>query len=98
MDESVSSQVVDRIRQVVQEQPGVENVEFVRVRATGNGYWLDLGIGLSPSLPAARAQELAVEVRQAVLARSRQLTAVEVYVAPNLASRDDQPREGGAIP
>ena len=94
MDESVSPRVVDRIRQLVEEQPGVENVDFVRVRATGNGYWLDLGIGLSPTIPATQAQELAGEVKSAVLARSRQLTAVEVYVAPHLA-HGDHAREGG---
>ncbi len=83
MDESVSPPVVARIRRFIEEQPSVEAVQFLRVRPTGNGYWLDVGIGVAPQTAADRAQELAAEVRQAVLARSRQLSAVEVYVAPH---------------
>jgi len=80
MDKSLSPRVVRRIRQVVREQNGVAGVTFVRSRSTGGGYWLDLGIEVKRGTPVTRAQEIAAEVKEYLLGRSKQLEHVEIYV------------------
>jgi cation diffusion facilitator family transporter len=82
MDKSPSEVVVSRVRDFVQKQESVLDVSFVNVRPTGTGYWIDLGIQLTPELPVGVADDVARQVQQALMAQSPQLDEVQVYVEP----------------
>ena len=82
---SLSSAVHDRIRSVAVAHAGVARVRFIKTRPTGTGYWLDLGIEVAPGTVVEGAEAIARDVKDALLQRSRQLSAVEVYVLPGAA-------------
>jgi cation diffusion facilitator family transporter len=80
MDKSLSAHVVRRIRSCAQARKGVLGVSFVRSRSIGQGYWVDLGVEVRSGTSASRAEEIADEVRNDLMARSRHFERVEVYV------------------
>ncbi len=83
MDRSLAPEIVERIRAVVEAQKGVAGVGYVRTRPTGSGYWVDLEIEVNRKLEVGRAETIAERVRHALMARSRHLDQVEVYVSPH---------------
>lgn len=79
---SLSPEVHARIRAVASAHVGVTSVRFVKTRPTGTGFWLDLGIEVAPGTLVARADAIAGGVKETLLRRSEQFSAVEVYVLP----------------
>lgn len=86
MDKALPSSVVRRIRKVATGLKGVVGVSFVRSRSVGTGFWVDLGIKVSSGTPVSRAEQIANEVRDELLARSRHFEHVEVYVEAEASS------------
>ncbi len=80
---SLSPAVHERIRAVATAHAGVTRVRFIKTRPTGTGYWLDLGIEVEPGTMVDRAEAIAGGVKESLLGRSRQFSAVEVYVLPH---------------
>lgn len=85
MDESLSDNLVEKIREVAQSRDGVVGVKFVRSRSTGTGTWLDLGIEVNRGTAAARAAAIADDVRITLLEHSRHFSVVEIYIVPQAA-------------
>jgi len=79
---SLSPAVHQRIRELVAGHAGVTRVDFVKLRPTGTGYWLDLGIEVAPGTVVERADAIAHAVEESLMRRSRRFSAVEVYVLP----------------
>jgi cation diffusion facilitator family transporter len=84
MDRGLPAEAVDRIRTVVLGRKGIRGVTFVRSRSLGHGYWLDIGVEVSPKIPAERAEVIATDVRAELMRRSEQFHTVQVFLEPKL--------------
>lgn len=88
MDKSLPDEVVRRIAGMAVAHAGVTGVDFVKSRRSGTHFWVDLGIGVSPSIGVAEADVIAREVRGDLMRRSERFGDVQVYVSPRRAAGD----------
>jgi cation diffusion facilitator family transporter len=84
IDRSLPPEIVQRIRGVVEEQHGIEGVDFVKTRQTGAKYWLDVGIRVDGKLNVCEAEAMAASLRGELMRRSEKIDSVEVFVAPQV--------------
>jgi cation diffusion facilitator family transporter len=84
IDRSLPPEIVQRIRGVVEEQHGIEGVDFVKTRQTGAKYWLDVGIRVDGKLNVCEAEAVAASLRGELMRRSEKADSVEVFVAPQV--------------
>ncbi|MDH5674061.1 MAG: cation diffusion facilitator family transporter [Myxococcales bacterium] len=73
---------------------GVVDVDAVRTRRTGAGYWVDLSIRVDPELPVAQSDPIAAAVRDEIK-KYPQFHHVEVFVLPRVGD-GTMPAEGAA--
>jgi cation diffusion facilitator family transporter len=84
IDRSLPPEIVQRIRGVVEEQHGIEGVDFVKTRQTGAKYWVDVGIRVDGKLNVCEAEAMAASLRGELMRRSEKIDSVEVFVAPQV--------------
>ena len=87
MDRSADEQEVDAIRQTVSETPGVLGVHDLRTRKMGDLIVVDAHIEVEATLTVESGHDIAVNVRQRVIARHRVLNLL-THVDP--AQRPDR--------
>lgn len=74
-----------RVASVTSSVAGVKSVRDVRSRGMEESVWVDLKIEVDPSLPTARAHQVADEVERALTAQFPQVIDVVVHVEPAVA-------------
>ncbi len=82
MDKALPPEIIQGIRQVALNFRGITGVTFVKSRAVGTGFWVDLGLQVSPKISVARGESIAAEVRAELMRRTAHLHTVEVFLSP----------------
>jgi cation diffusion facilitator family transporter len=82
MDRSPSSGVVERIRNLAESVPGVEQVEKCLVRKMGYQYYVDMHVEVDPQMTVQRSHEIAHEVKDRIRAEMHTVRDVLVHIEP----------------
>jgi cation diffusion facilitator family transporter len=68
-----------RVQRMVRGTSGVVAVKFIDARHLGQGYWLDIGVGVAPDWSVSDADHLATRLRADLLRSVQAIEGVEVY-------------------
>jgi cation diffusion facilitator family transporter len=82
MDRSPSGGVVERIRNLAQSVPGVEQVEKCLVRKMGYQYYVDMHVEVDPQMTVQRSHEIAHEVKDKIRGEMHTVRDVLVHIEP----------------
>jgi cation diffusion facilitator family transporter len=83
MDEAVSSEVEDRVRQAAGGIAGVTHVEKCRIRRSGLGLLMDIHIGVDGDLSVRAGHAIGHDVKSGLLASDLGIIDVVVHVEPD---------------
>ncbi len=83
--DAVDPELIDEIGRVLENVPGVEAVDDVRVRWIGHELRAEVQIAVAPSLDVGAAHAVAVEAHHALLHDLHRLTSAVVHVHPSSA-------------
>jgi cation diffusion facilitator family transporter len=82
MDAAPSPKLRERIYKIVQDVPGVEEVDKCLVRKSGLGYFVDLHIEVDGRIPVRDGHEISHRVKDALLASKLAIIDVSLHVEP----------------
>ncbi|PWU21634.1 MAG: cation-efflux pump [Verrucomicrobia bacterium] len=82
MDRSPNREIVERVRRIAAETPGVEGVEKCRARKMGHQYYFDLHVEVDPQMTVQRSHEIAHDVKDNVRKRVPRVRDVLVHIEP----------------
>jgi cation diffusion facilitator family transporter len=80
--DGVDPEVVEEVRQVAGETPGVEEVSEVRVRWLGHRLWAEANVAVASNLTVQQGHAIAQEVHHRLLHRLRYLSNATIHVDP----------------
>jgi cation diffusion facilitator family transporter len=80
--DGVDPEVVDEVRQVAVETPGVQAVSQVRVRWLGHRLWAEVNAAVASDLTVQQGHEVAQEVHHRLLHQLRYLSNATIHVDP----------------
>ena len=84
--------LIERLRKVAVDVPGVANIEKVYARKSGLRYWVDMHVEVDPNMAVREAHELAHSVKDLVRLALPEVQDVLVHVEPhNPAHTADHP-------
>jgi len=87
--DGVDPGVIEEIKPVMKQIPGVQDVTEVRVRWLGHRLHAEVNIAVSPMLSVERGHEIAKEVRHRLLHHLRYLSNATIHVDPASASGEE---------
>jgi cation diffusion facilitator family transporter len=82
MDRSPSGDVIEQIRRIGGETPGVDRVEKCLVRQMGYHYFVDMHVEVDPQMTVQRSHEIAHDVKDRVRQGVSRVRDVLVHVEP----------------
>ena len=82
MDRSPSREMVDRIRRVAEDVPGVAAVEKCVARKMGYLYYVDMHVEVDPQMTVERSHQIAHEVKDRVRGEIPAVSDVLVHIEP----------------
>lgn len=83
MDRSPNRELIERIRQIAAETPGVGAVEKCYVRKMGYQYFVDMHVEVDPEMTVLRSHEIAHEVKNKVRTQVPSVRDVLVHIEPS---------------
>jgi cation diffusion facilitator family transporter len=94
MDLFPSQPVAERIRALLEEVPGIDEVEEIRVHQIGHYLMVDVVIGVEGSLTVAAGNEIATRAEQRLYGNLEYLRHVSVHYHPSRAGASLHPGDG----
>jgi len=92
MDAAPSREIIDQIRQIAKDTPGVDGVEKCFVRKGGYQYFVDMHLEVDPQMTVLRSHHIAHEVKNKVRAEMPSVSDVLVHIEPlGVAARQKSP-------
>ena len=92
MDAAPSREIIDQIRQIAKDTPGVDGVEKCFVRKVGYQYFVDMHLEVDPQMTVLRSHHIAHEVKNKVRAEMPSVSDVLVHIEPlGVAARQKSP-------
>ena len=82
MDAAPSREIIDQIRQVARNTPGVDSVEKCIVRKVGYQYFVDMHVEVDPQMTVLRSHEIAHAVKNKVRDTMPSVNDVLVHIEP----------------
>jgi cation diffusion facilitator family transporter len=83
MDEAITGLLLDEIRQIAREVPGVRGTEKLVARRSGLDVLVELHVEVDPAMTVADAHETATEVRRCIRQRIDSVADVLVHIEPH---------------
>jgi cation diffusion facilitator family transporter len=91
MDAAPSHEIIDDIRQLAGDTPGVDRVEKCIVRKVGYQFFVDMHVEVDPQMSVLRSHEIAHDVKDRIREHIPAVTDVLVHIEPlNIAARSKQ--------
>jgi len=87
MDEAPDRSVKERVLEAACSVEGVRNVENLKVRRSGLGFYADVHVQADPSISLEDAHEIAAKVKYAILGAIPSVVGVLVHMEPDRQSR-----------
>ena len=92
MDAAPSHEIIDQIRQLARETPGVDGVEKCIVRKVGYQYFVDMHVEVDPQMTVLRSHEIAHAVKDKIRGAKPAVSDVLVHIEPlGMAARRKDP-------
>jgi cation diffusion facilitator family transporter len=82
MDTAPGHEVIDQIRQIAKETPGVASVEKCIVRKVGYHYFVDMHVEVDPQMTVLRSHEIAHAVKDKIRDTMPSVNDVLVHIEP----------------
>jgi cation diffusion facilitator family transporter len=82
MDAAPSREIIDQIRQIARDTPGVDSVEKCIVRKVGYQYFVDMHVEVNPQMTVLRSHEIAHAVKDKVRDTMPAVNDVLVHIEP----------------
>ena len=82
MDAAPSREIIDQIRQIAKDTPGVDSVEKCIVRKVGYQYFVDMHVQVDPQMTVLRSHEIAHAVKNKVRNTMPAVNDVLVHIEP----------------
>ncbi len=82
MDAAPSREIIDQIRQIAGETPGVDGVEKCIVRKVGYQYFVDMHVEVDPQMTVRRSHEIAHAVKDKIRGAKPNVSDVLVHIEP----------------
>lgn len=82
MDAAPSREIIDQIRQLAKETPGVDGVEKCIVRKVGYQYFVDMHVEVDPQMTVLRSHEIAHAVKDKIRSAKPAVCDVLVHIEP----------------
>ena len=82
MDAAPSREIIDQIRQIARDTPGVDSVEKCIVRKVGYQYFVDMHVEVDPQMTVLRSHEIAHAVKNKVRDTMPTVNDVLVHIEP----------------
>ncbi len=82
MDAAVAAELLDRIREVAMQVPGVGAIEKCRVRKSGLGFLMDIHVQVDGNLTVTAGHEIGHRVKDRLLAANLKIQDVVVHIEP----------------
>jgi cation diffusion facilitator family transporter len=76
------SGIIDRVRAVAKEVPGVLDVEKVLARKSGLRYWVDMHVEVDPTMTVHRAHGVSHDVKDEIRSRLPKVEDVLIHIEP----------------
>ena len=86
MDEAPDRSVKERVLEAARSVEGVRNVENLKVRRSGLGFYADLHVQADPAISLEDAHEIAASVKYAILGAVPSVAGVLVHMEPHRES------------
>jgi divalent metal cation (Fe/Co/Zn/Cd) transporter len=98
MDTMPSESLMEHVRQVALQVPGVRDVEKCYARKTGLQYHVDLHLGVDPEITVRASHEIASQVRARLRRQLEWVADVLVHVEPSPWEETAAPPTGPPAP
>jgi cation diffusion facilitator family transporter len=82
MDAAPSREIIDQIRQLAKDTPGVDGVEKCIVRKVGYQYFVDMHVEVDPQMTVLRSHEIAHAVKDKIRGAKPAVCDVLVHIEP----------------
>ena len=82
MDAAPGREIIDQIRQLAKDTPGVGRVEKCIVRKVGYQYFVDMHVEVDPQMTVLQSHQIAHEVKDKVRAKMPSVSDVLVHIEP----------------
>ncbi len=82
MDRSPQGEMLEEVRRIAGQVPGVEAVEKCFVRKMGNNYYVDMHVEVDPQMTVRRSHEIAHEVKDRIRGALPAVRDVLVHIEP----------------
>ncbi len=91
VDHACSPEVVEQIREVIFTTRGVETLDDLKTRRFGNKSYVDIEIGVDPTLSVVAAHDIAEALHHRIEQELPEVKHCMVHINPNLAGRRETP-------
>lgn len=88
MDATAGPEITALLREIANDDPGVEQVEKIRVRKSGMGYLMDIHIEVDRNLTVEHGHDIATQVKESLMRSPYRVTDVTVHVEPFMGSAE----------
>ncbi len=82
MDASPNREVIEKIREIASDIPGVQQVEKCMVRKMGNRYFVDMHVEVDPEMSVQSGHRIAHEVKDKVREKFHAVRDVLIHIEP----------------
>jgi cation diffusion facilitator family transporter len=91
MDRSPSTEMLNPIRRIAEDVPGVERVEKCVARKMGHQYYVDMHIEVDPLMTVQRSHEIAHDVKDKVRGKIPRVHDVLIHIEPAGQKKTNKP-------
>ncbi|MCR4426323.1 MAG: cation diffusion facilitator family transporter [Firmicutes bacterium] len=95
MDAQVDPQTIEAATRAAMSVPGVEDIHFMSTRRYGGYLYVDLRLGVAPTLSVVEGHDISVRVERAIAEACRHVTGVMVHIDPETVHSEDSEGHGG---
>lgn len=89
VDHACSPEMVDQIRELIFATDGVETLDDLKTRRFGNKSYVDIEIGVDPTLSVVAAHDIAEALHQRIEQELPEVKHCMVHINPNLAGHSE---------
>jgi len=88
LDGTVEQASIDAVHKLASEIPSVENVEIVKIRKSGIGWYVDMHVWVSPLMTIVDGHALSHKIKAAIMASNSRVYDVMIHLEPTKAKKD----------
>jgi cation diffusion facilitator family transporter len=88
LDGTVSQNSIDAVYKLASDIPSVENVEVVKIRKSGIGWFVDMHVWVSPQMTIVEGHALSHKIKGAIMDANKLVYDVMIHLEPTKAKKD----------